>query len=154
MLIGYPVEVLDADGVGIAGLTPTWSWFRNWSTGSAITPQPAVASFGDGMYRASYDPELYGEAMGRLDLGVAIADPGARYRFVFLPLDPSRLADSVAGFRPAVAGAALMAVLTGKCTGRGTGVLRFFDPAPNETFERVTLVVSSTGRSSGVIHGS
>lgn len=56
----------DVTGVPLAGLTPVWVSYQEASSGNNITPQPAIAEVGGGLYRVP----LAAGSTGLIDLGV------------------------------------------------------------------------------------
>lgn len=71
----------DAGGAPLAGLTPTWHYFKNLADGSARTPQPTIRDDGLGAYSFPHGLSEGEAFQGLIDFG-ATANP--RYREISL----------------------------------------------------------------------
>jgi hypothetical protein len=158
-------------GARVTGLTPAWTLFKSLDTNGDVTPQPAFAEVGQGIYKYSYDPELNGDAVGQVDvLGGSTAkalNPGDRYVDVFPTREPSRLLtgidhngqtnlspsgfDSIvveAGINARQALSPILAASAGVVLGAGTGTVIL--KGGNSSITRITAATDNAGNRTSV----
>ena len=89
MLLWYPFGAL-ASGEPAGGLTPSWvSWGPLDPTATAA-PQPTFVDRGNGRYGFQFDPELFGDHDGWIDLG-EVATTDGRYVYYEATRESSRI---------------------------------------------------------------
>lgn len=89
MLIWYYADARK-DGVPLAAASPRWVWLRRLD-GPDIPQLPAISLLGPGVIRWQYDAEIYGDAVGLIDVAEDIADPWMRYQAASMTRENGRI---------------------------------------------------------------
>ena len=89
MLLWYYADARNA-GVPLAVASPRWVWLRRLD-GPDIPQLPAISLLGPGVVRWQYDAEIYGDAVGQIEIGPDIADGYERYQNVSMTRENGRI---------------------------------------------------------------
>lgn len=66
-------------GARKTSLTPTWLFLTKTTDYTTTAPQPTITEGQQGQYHYAYDAVANGEAVGQIDAGAALTNPGDRY---------------------------------------------------------------------------